>query len=488
MLSAAAARNPDGEALVCGEERLTYAQYQGAVGAFAAELGDLAGRGVAVLLPNSVDLVIATLAIQSAGAFVIPLNPLYTAHELGPILTDAAPALLLHGVESAEIAPKVAAEVGVPRVMMVGPGARRLGGGRGDMPPLPDPESLSTLQYTGGTTGRAKGVELSHRAVAINVSQREGLLPTRIDRERVLAITPLFHVYATAMCLYLALYCRGTLVVLPRYHPRLALDAIQAERITLFSGSPTIFNSLLAFEGFGDADFSSLHLCYSGASALSAELLRRWEAETGAPVCEGFGQTEAGPVLAFNPLNGTRRPGSVGVAAPGVALKIVDVETGLRELPAGEPGEICARSPALMTRYRNMPEQTAETLREGWLRTGDIGWLDADGYLTICDRKKDMVVVSGFNVYPREVEDALFLHPAVAEAAVVGVPDQRKGEALRAYVVARKGLDATEAALVAHLAALLAPYKVPSGFVSLDALPKTVVGKVDKSALRRMAT
>ncbi len=484
MLADAALRNPTGEALVCGEERLSYAAYRDAVGAFARELDGLAGQRVALLLPNSIDLVIATLAVQAAGAIVVPLNPLYTAHELEPILTDAEPALLLHGLDSAAVILPVAAAVGVKRTLAIGPGARRLSEGRAPLPPLPDPESLSTLQYTGGTTGRSKGVELTHRAVAINVSQREGLLPTRPDCERVLAITPLFHVYATSMCLYLALYCRGTLVVLPRYHPQLVLDAISAERITLFSGSPTIFNGLLNFEGFAGADFSSLRVCYSGASALSAELLRRWEAETGAPVCEGFGQTESGPVLAFNPLNGVRRPGSVGIAVPGADLRIVDTETGARTLPAGEQGEICASSPALMRGYRNLPEQTAETLRSGWLHTGDIGWLDEAGYLTICDRKKDMVVVSGFNVYPREVEDALFLHAAVAEAAVIGVPHPHKGEALRAYVVLRDGASLVERDLADHLAALLAPYKSPSDFKLVAALPKTVVGKIDKRALR----
>ncbi len=481
MLAEAAARNPQGEALVCGAERLDYAAYRNAVGAFAGELSALRGQRVALLLPNSIDLVIATLAVQAAGAVVVPLNPGYTPHELRPILADADPAMLLHSRESAPVALPLAAAQGIGRTLAVGPGARRLGAGHGTLPPLPDPDTLSTLQYTGGTTGRAKGVELTHRAISINVSQREGLLPTHPDRERVLAITPLFHVYATAMCLYLASYCRGCLVILPRYHPRAVLDAIAAERITLFSGSPTIFNGLLGFEDFASTDFSSLRICYSGASALPPELMRRWEAATGTIVCEGFGQTETGPVLAFNPPGGPRKPGSVGVSVPGTELQIVDV-AGTGILPTGEQGEVCARGPALMQGYRNLPEQTAETLRNGWLHTGDIGWLDADGYLTICDRKKDMVIVSGFNVYPREVEDALFLHSAVAEAAVIGAPDEHKGETLHAYVVLRFPVDAD--ALSAHLSALLAAYKVPARFTAVAGLPKTVVGKIDKRALR----
>ena len=485
MLVDAAARNPAGEALVCGEERLDYAGYLRAVAGLASELAAFQGQRIALLLGNSIDIAVATLAVQAAGAQVVPLNPAYTAHELRPILQDADPVLVLHGPDLAPIVLPIAADLGIAHTMAVGPGARRLLDGHGALPPLPDPGSLSTLQYTGGTTGRSKGVDLSHRAVAINVSQREALLPTQPQAERVLAITPLFHVYATAMCLYLALYCRSTLVILPRYHPRLVLDAIEQQRITLFSGSPTIFNGLMGFEGFGNTDFSSLRLCYSGASALPPEIMRRWEAATGALVCEGFGQTETGPVLAFNPQDGVRKPGSVGIAVPGTEIGIVDVATGRIPLPIGEQGEVRARGPALMRGYRNLPEQTAEALRDGWLHTGDIGWMDAEGYLHICDRKKDMVVVSGFNVYPREVEDALLLHPGVHEAAVFGVPDAHKGESLRAVVVPRTGAGLTPDALAAHLAGLLAKYKIPDHFAWSDALPKTVVGKIDKQALRR---
>ena len=485
MLVDAAARNPTGEALVCGDERLDYAGYLAAVAGLASELEVYRGQRIVLLLGNSIDIAVATLAVQAAGAQVVPLNPAYTAHELRPILADADPALVLYGVETAATVLPIAAELSIANSIAVGPGARRLLGGQGAMPALPDPDSLSTLQYTGGTTGRSKGVELSHRAVAINVSQREALLPTEPEAERVLAITPLFHVYATAMCLYLALYCRSTLVILPRYHPRLVLDAIEQQRITLFSGSPTIFNGLMGYEGFAQTDFSSLRLCYSGASALPPEIMRRWEAATGALVCEGFGQTETGPVLAFNPRHGERKAGSVGIAVPGTEIGIVDVATGLHPLPSGEQGEVRARGPALMRGYRNLPEQTAEALRDGWLHTGDIGWIDAGGYLHICDRKKDMVVVSGFNVYPREVEDALLMHPDVGEAAVFGVPDPHKGEALHAVVVPRGTTKPTAEGLAAHLAGLLARYKVPQHFAWSDMLPKTVVGKIDKQALRR---
>ena len=202
-------------------------------------------------------------------------------------------------------------------------------------------------------------------------------------------------------------------MILPRYHPRLVLDAITRQRITLFSGSPTIFNGLMGYEGFAQTDFSSLRLCYSGASALPPEIMRRWEAATGAMVCEGFGQTETGPVLAFNPRHGARKAGIGRHCRAGDRDRHRGRRDRLcRHCPSGEQGEVRARGPALMRGYRNLPEQTAEALRDGWLHTGDIGWIDPEGYLHICDRKKDMVVVSGFNVYPREVEDALLMHPA----------------------------------------------------------------------------
>jgi len=490
MLQDAARRAPEHPALRCGNESLSYRQYAACVAGLALELqerGVGAGQRVALMMANSLDIAIATFAVQAAGAQVVPLNPAYTSAELIPILADAAPALLLHDVAVAEVVAGSHEALAGVAVMVVGEGARRFTAWR-DRPdlaerlPLPSPDTLSTLQYTGGTTGVSKGVDLGHRAVSINVSQREALLPTRPEDERILAITPLFHVYAVSMGLYLAAYCRGTLVILPRYRPDWVLEAIASERITLLSGSPTIFVGLMAYEGFGQADLSSLRLCFSGSSALSEETLRRWEAATGCVVAEGYGQSEAGPVLTYNPGEGLRKLGTVGYAVPQTELQIVDVTTGRNVLPAGEVGEIRARGPQIMSGYRNRPAETAEALRNGWLHTGDIGSLDADGYLTIRDRKKDMAIVSGFNVYPREVEDALYSHAAVIEAAVVGLPDSYRGERLVACVVCRH--EVTVEDLQAHLQARLVKYKWPSELRVVAALPKTTVGKIDKKQLR----
>lgn len=473
LLALAAAQRPHAEALVCGDRRLDYRAFAGAVAAFAERLEALGARGsrVATLLPNSIEACVATFAAMAAGAQLVPLNPLYTARELEEILGDAEPAVL--ALPPGRAPPRTTAKVvSVPTAPVSGP------------PPLPDPESLALLQYTGGTTGRAKGVNLTHRAIAANVAQREALLPTATDRERILCVMPLFHSYALSMGLFLAVNCRGTLVIMERYRPDELLATVVAERITIFPGSPTLFTGLLGHPDFARTDWSRVHTCYSGAAPLPEATLRRWEQAVGAPVYEGYGQTEAGPVLTFNPVRGARKPGSVGIPVPGTEIEVVDVAKGDTVLPPGERGEIRARGPQIMTGYRNRPEETAEALRHGWLYTGDIGELDAEGYLYIRDRKKDMVIVGGYNVYPREVEEVLCSHPAVAEAGVVGAPDAYRGEVLCAQVSLRPGADTDAGALLGWCADRLAKYKLPSAIEIVDALPKTAVGKLDRNALR----
>ena len=488
MLDAAARAVPDRVALVCGPDRLSYRAYRDCVAALAADLsghGVRPGDRVVTLLANSADAAVATFGVQASGAQLVPLNPGYTEAELAPVIADAEPVAVLF---DAALASTVDAVVpATVRRLAIGPGARRLVLPPAGRPPafdLPDPDRLSTLQYTGGTTGIPKGVNLTHGALAVNVAQREALLPTR-EGEQVMCMTPLFHVYAVSMGLYLAAHCKGTLHVVPKFDAGAVLDGIARERISFLSASPTIFMGLMRHAAFATADLSSLRVCSSGSAALPEDVLRRWEAVTGCPVCEGYGQTEAGPVLTYNPLVGLRKPGTVGHAVPQTEVQIVDPETGTRLLPPGEPGEIRARGPQIMAGYRNRPAETAEALRDGWLYTGDIGTLDADGYLTIRDRKKDMVVTAGYNVYPREIEEALFALPGVADAAVVGVPDDYRGEALAALVV-RADPALTGEAVMAHLGDRLTRYKWPREVRFLDALPKTAVAKTDKAALRRL--
>jgi len=485
-------------ALVCGDERVDYAGYLGAVAAFARELRELgaAGERVATLIGNSIDGCIAALACLAAGAQQAPLNALLTPHELAPILADAEPLVFVVQAALADAALPVARQVGIEHIIVVGEGARRLAvRPQGDvawppLPPLPHADALALLQYTGGTTGRAKGVELTHRAIAVNVAQREALVPTRAG-DRILCITPVAHAYGMAMGLLLALNAQGTLVIVPRYQPEVVLDLVARERISVFLGSPTIFVGLLAQPQSAGTDWSHLHTCISGASALAAATLERWRALVGAPVLEGYGMTEAGPVIAFNSAGGAVKPGTVGCAVPGTEIEIVDVESGELVLARGERGEIRVRGPQLMRGYRGRPDEMAAALRDGWLYTGDIGWLDDDGCLAICDRKKDMAKVGGYNVYPREVEEVLFAHPDVVDAAVFGVPDAYRGEALRACVVPRQGAGTNMGsggdaeALRAFCAERLSRYKVPADFRFMAALPKTAANKTDKAALRR---
>jgi long-chain acyl-CoA synthetase len=480
MLAAAAAERPDGEALVCGERRLDYARYAGAVAAFASELEALGARGgrVATLIPNSIEACVAAFATLAAGAQHVPLNPLYTAHELGAILADAVPAVLVADA-------RLPVPAGVANVIRVGPGARRLDPlGAPAALPLPDPDGLALLQYTGGTTGKAKGVNLTHRAIATNVWQREGLLPTAMDGERILCVMPLFHSYAMAMGLFLAVNCRGALVILERYRPEDVLVAVARERVSIFPGSPTLFTGLLGHPEFPGTDWSSVHTCYSGSAALPEETLRRWREAVGAPVYEGYGQTEAGPVLTFNPAHGVTKLGSVGIPVADTQIQIVDVATGRHVLPVGERGEIRARGPQLMQGYRNRPAETAEALRDGWLYTGDIGYVDADGFLFLVDRKKDMIIVGGYNVYPREIDEVLFNHPKIREAATVGRHDSRLGEVVVAFVVVQASQKLSEEEFFAYCRENLVKYKRPVEVHFIETLPRTGTNKINRIALR----
>ncbi len=493
MLADAAARAAGATALVCEERQLSYAEYLRCVAGFARELREMGARGsrVALVCGNSLDLPVATFAVHAAGAQAVPVNPTYTARELSHILGDAKCQIVVYDAAVAATVEPLLQSASVPHAIRVGgTGGRALDAWKGEaslrLPdPLPAPEEFATLQYTGGTTGLPKGVNITHAQMSINISQREAALPSRADDETILCMMPLFHVFAVAMCLHFAVYCRGKLIVLPRYKPELVLDLLQRERVTRLPAGPTVFIGLLAHEDFGRTDFSSLRTAYSGSAPLPEETMRRWREATGTPILEGFGQTEAGPVLTYVRDGGPFKAGSAGPALPLTEIQIVDVETGTKVLGTGEVGEIRARGPQIMSGYRNRPAETAEALRGGWLYTGDIGEIDAEGYLTIRDRKKDMAIVGGYNVYPREVDEVLFSHPEVKEAAAAGVPDPYYGETVRAYVVLKDGARASAEELIAYCKANLARYKVPSKIHLVSELPRTTVGKVDRKTLRQ---
>jgi long-chain acyl-CoA synthetase len=491
MLADTAARFPEQPALICGPRALSYAQYLRCVGAFAEELAGYGARGgrVALICTNSIEVPIAMFAAHAAGAQAVPINPTYTERELGYILKDAEPAVVIYDCGIAGKVEPLGAALGIPHMVPLGEGVRALDVWKDEpaqrLPePLPSPDDLATLQYTGGTTGLPKGVNISHRQMAVNISQREAALPTRQGDESILCMMPLFHVFAVAMCLHLSAYCGGRLVIMPRYRPDEVLDLIARHKITRLPAGPTVFIGLLAHEKFKTTDFSSLRTAYSGSAPLPEETMRQWQAQTGTPILEGFGQTEAGPVLTYVREGAPFKAGSAGPALPLTRLEIVDAETGTKVLRTGEIGEIRARGPQIMSGYRNKPKETAEALRGGYLYTGDIGELDADGYLFIRDRKKDMVIVGGYNVYPREVDEVLFAHPAVREAATTGAPDSYYGETVRAFVVLHENATVGAEELIAHCRKNLAPYKVPAQIHLVNALPRTTVGKIDKLALR----
>jgi long-chain acyl-CoA synthetase len=335
-----------------------------------------------VLLPNSSDLAIVTFAILAAGAQAVLLNPAYTVRELSRILEDADPIVVLYSESATEDQKSFLRSTGRGLKREIRLGELEDGKAEDVAFPLPtiSPQDPCILQYTGGTTGRPKGVNLSHLAISTNVWQRQVAVPAREGQERVLCCMPLFHAFATSMCLLLTSYSAGCLIILERYSADLVLAALEQQRITIVPAGPTIFSGLLAHSGFTDRDFGSLRYCCSGSAPLSEETLRRWEKATGATIYEGYGMTETSPVLSFNPVGGTRKTGSAGLPLPLTDVEIVDAGDGDKVLGTGERGEVRVRGPQLMTHYRNLSTETADVMRGGWLYTGDIGVIDEDGY------------------------------------------------------------------------------------------------------------
>jgi long-chain acyl-CoA synthetase len=487
MLQDSIARFPDNEAIVFEKSRLTYSDLAYEIKVLSNTLADLGARGerVAIVMSNGPGIVIALFAAYVAGAQAVPLNPDYSERELDQILRDAEALVVICG-EAQYSRLGALLDRSARNAALVLPesfGMTGRGGQQQHPFSAPSASDLAMLQYTGGTTGRSKGVSLSHHNVAINVSQREALIPTALGAERILCVTPLYHAYATAMALYPALSSGGALVIQARFKPEHVFDAIENERITLFAGAPSIYNALVGHLEFEKRNLSSLRASFSGSAPLSVEVLQKWENVSGAPIVEGYGLTEASPILTFNPRNGVRKIGSVGVPAPGTTVEIVDSDQGVEVLGRNRLGEVRARGPQLMAGYRNLPEESAHVIRDGWLYTGDLGELDDDGYLFIRGRKKEMVIVGGFNVYPREIEEVLFAHAATLDCAAIGVPDPYRGEVIHAFLVARPGVAVSAEEVSAHCANNLVRYKLPAQIHFVDAIPRTAVGKVDRARL-----
>jgi long-chain acyl-CoA synthetase len=493
LLHEATERRPDSPAIAFEGARLNYRQLAGAVGALARRLARHTGPGerVAILMHNSLDLAVAIHAVHAVRAQVAALNPGYGAQELAHMLEDARPCMVLHDETVRHDVRALCPWLGPDAVIAARGGAAfaQLADEPCALPAhLPSHDELATLQYTGGTTGRPKGVDILHRQLAWNVAQREAWLPTQHGEEVVLCTTPLFHVSAVAMCLHLALHAASELVIHRRFDARRVLDTMADARVTRMSGVPTVFYDLLRAAREGErARLGSLRSCYSGAAALPAETLERFARITGCPIFEGYGASEAGPCLTYNPAHLPRKPGSVGLPVPASELRLADVDSGRVLTEAGAAGEVQVRGPHVMAGYRNQPEATAAVLRDGWYATGDIGSLDADGYLTLQGRRHDTINVGGYKVYPLEIERVLLACPGVGEAAAFAVPDARLGQVVHAWVTPLPGAAPDVAALVEHCAAQLARYKVPRRIGVTDLLPRTAVGKLARSRLAPVA-
>jgi long-chain acyl-CoA synthetase len=499
LLEESAARNPDSIATRFYGHTLTYRQLMGAVNQCANALiamGVAPGDRVGIMLPNCPQYVIAYYGILKAGAVVAQVNPLYVEREIEYLLNNCGARVL---VTADLLYPRVAAaqpNTGVKQVLVARlKGDVTLGEGAVsfeavlDGAPHTDPgvavshDAVAVLQYTGGTTGVSKGAMLTHHNLVVNVAQlAEWIKPKQIAEKRMLTVLPLFHVYAMTVCMNYGLHAGAELVLLPKFDLNEVMETIRQTRPTHFPGVPTMYVAVNSHPKAEEYGVSSIELCNSGGAAMPVEVMKTFEQRFDATIVEGYGLSETSPVTHCNPTSGLRKPGSIGFAFPDTDCRIVDVETGTRELPPGENGELILRGPQVFAGYWRMPEETRNALREWggetWLYTGDICHMDEDGYVYVTDRKKDMIIAGGFNIYPRDVEEALYLHPAVQEAVVAGVPDPYRGETVKAYVVVKAGHTLTAQELEAHCRQHLATFKVPRLYAFRDTLPKSAVGKV----------
>ncbi|MBW1917111.1 MAG: long-chain fatty acid--CoA ligase [Deltaproteobacteria bacterium] len=482
-------------------------------------LGLRPGQRLALLLPNCPQAVLGYYAALELGAVVVMLNPLSTPRELAYQLKDSGARILI-GLD--HLVPKLndlSEAVNLERLIVTSLAdylpfplnwlypfkARRQGwhtGVRSDkgeirftgvlktpLPPAPEGpqecEAMAVLQYTGGTTGVPKAAILTHQNLMTNVAQINAWLP-RLNRgaERVLAVLPFSHAFGMTAAMNWPLSLGGTVIILPRFEVDQVLKTIQKYRPTVFPAVPTIFVALINHPRISKFDLSSIWGCISGSAPLPREVQERFESLTRGHILEGYGLTEAAPVTHLNPIQGVRKPGSIGLPFPNTEARIVDAESGTRTLGPEEVGELIIRGPQVMKGYWQNPAETALVLRDGWLYTGDLATMDAEGYFYIVDRKKDVIIAGGYKIYPREVEEVLYQHPRVLDAVVIGVPDPYRGETVKAFVVPKPGMQLTVEDIQEFCKAQLAAYKVPRIIELRTELPKTMVGKVLRRALK----
>jgi len=503
FLEKAAKNFPERDAIAFAHVKMSFQMLSAMVNKCAAALADLGvkkGDRVAIMAPNCPQYVLGYMATLKLGAIVVQVNPMYVERELEHILNDS-------GAETI-----IAYDAFYPRIknvrnitplknvilFMLGQPS-----GTADSDaikaeellmkyppefaqvPVDMDEDVAVFQYTGGTTGVSKGAMLTHRNITANALQvTEWFKDLEYGKEKVLSVLPFFHSYGMTTCMNFSIVNAATMIVLPRFEIKECLEAIKQHQPTFFPGVPTMYIAINNYPNVREYGIDSIKGCISGSAPLPLEVAEKFEELTGGLLVEGYGLSETSPVTHCNPLVGQRKVGSIGIPLPDTDSKIVDLETGERELPPGETGELCIKGPQVMKGYWNMPEETAKTLRNGWVYTGDIAKMDEDGYFYIVDRKKDMIIAGGYNIYPREIEEVLFEHPKVMEAVVAGVPDPYRGETVKAFIVLKEGQHATEEEIIEYCKAHLARYKVPRLVEFRSELPKTIVGKVLRRILR----
>ncbi len=488
VLDRAAAERPGHPAVRMDDLVLDYSELREAAGrvtSLLSSLGVAPGDRVAIMLPNIPAFPMAFYGTLAAGAVVVPMNPLLKSREVAFYLGDSGAKVLFAWYAAAGEAAKGAAAAGAKLVTVDEPDMNSLLASLFALHTWADrdDDDDAVILYTSGTTGQPKGAQLTHANLTRNAELTTETLLHGGPDDVVMGCLPLFHVFGLTCGLNAAVVSGATLTLLPRFDAGQALNIIARDRVTIFEGVPTMYAAMLHHPAAADADTSSLRLCVSGGAAMPVEILHAFEKTFGCIILEGYGLSETSPVASFNHPDAERKPGSIGTPVVGVEMRVVGPDGA--DVPPGEVGEIAIRGHNVMKGYWGKPEATAEAIPDGWFRTGDLARVDEDGYFYIVDRKKELIIRGGYNVYPREIEEVLYEHPAVAEAAVVGIPHEDLGEEVGAAVALKPGAAATPEQLQAFVKERVAAYKYPR-HVWLEAeLPKGPTGKILRREVRR---
>jgi long-chain acyl-CoA synthetase len=467
-------------ALRMDDAQLSYDEFRDAALRAAAGIrsrGVEPGDRVGMVLPNVLSFPIVFYGALLAGATVVPMNPLLKAREVEYYLRDSGSRLVVTGEQSAEPVTEAAGTVGIEAVT-VGPAMpdALLADEPLDAPVDRADGDTAVILYTSGTTGQPKGAELTHAGLNSNARTTQETLLESTPDDVIMGCLPLFHVFGLTCSLNAGVLAGSSLTLIPRFDGGKALSVVERDGVTVFQGVPTMFSAMLHQPDAAERDMSSLRLCVSGGSAMPVEVMRSFEETFGCIVLEGYGLSETSPVASFNHPHAERKPGSIGTPIRGVEMRLVDDDGG--DVAAGDVGEIAIRGENVMKGYWNRPEDTAKAIPDGWFRSGDLARQDEDGYYFIVDRKKEMIIRGGYNVYPREIEEALYEHPAVAEAACIGISHPDLGEEVVAAVALKPGASADPAELQAFVKERVAAYKYPRHVWLVDALPKGPTGKI----------